>query len=451
MPRPSKHVSPDTLGGRIRAAREHLHLSLAEVAGSHYSTSLISQIERNRIEPSLDSLRYLANRLELSFEELMALVQQHRDAEAEINPDKKYEDLRIDAARLLANKDIPEALALLKDLYFPQIPTQHRWRLAALRGNCYFEQRKFLKAQHDFIYAKNEQPRWESLQPDQRREHLLLHLRLASTYRELRQIDAAFEHFKITLSMINRDTPFGYVAETYWGIALVTFAQASMIPSGQQASSSCKEKLLLTSLRHAETANVLYRSINEDLRAASVMCQIAQTEQTLGDVEKAYKHLEETLATWIFVLEQPEATSAEEKLQQQEEAGVVSAAACAMSNIELEQGRVEEARAHADIALVAGQRSYKLRRSDAYIMLGRILEHIDSRDPAAEEAFRQAVKVLADTQRISARIQAHMRLGRHLFKIGKAEEAEQEIEQVRLLSDRVSKDSTSSTEDSFMS
>ena len=51
MPRPSKHVSPDTLGGRIRAAREHLQLSLADVAHGHYSTSLISQIERTRIEP----------------------------------------------------------------------------------------------------------------------------------------------------------------------------------------------------------------------------------------------------------------------------------------------------------------------------------------------------------------------------------------------------------------
>ena len=32
MPRPPKHVPPDTLGGQIRAARERLHLSLARVA-----------------------------------------------------------------------------------------------------------------------------------------------------------------------------------------------------------------------------------------------------------------------------------------------------------------------------------------------------------------------------------------------------------------------------------
>ena len=62
MPRPLKNVSPDTLGGRIRAARQTLHLSLSEVAGQEYSTSLISQIERNKIEPSAGSLKYLAER-----------------------------------------------------------------------------------------------------------------------------------------------------------------------------------------------------------------------------------------------------------------------------------------------------------------------------------------------------------------------------------------------------
>lgn len=63
MPRPSKRVSPDTLGGRIRAARQELHLALAEVAGDRYSTSLISQIERNRVDPSQESLRFLVLQL----------------------------------------------------------------------------------------------------------------------------------------------------------------------------------------------------------------------------------------------------------------------------------------------------------------------------------------------------------------------------------------------------
>src|SRR5581483_7089028 len=152
MPRPSHHVSPNTLGGRIRAAREHLQLSLAEVAGDHYSTSLISQIERNRIEPSEESLRYLATRLKLSFEDLESLAHQHRSTETESLPHKCYEGLRVQAAQLLVRKDIASAIELLKDLYLPQIPAAQRWRIAALRGQCFFEQRKFLKAQQDFMY-----------------------------------------------------------------------------------------------------------------------------------------------------------------------------------------------------------------------------------------------------------------------------------------------------------
>ena len=83
MPRPSKHISPDTLGGRLRAAREEQHLSLADVAGDQYSTSLISQIERNRVDPSHESLRFLADRLKLPLEELEMLAKQHREAEVE--------------------------------------------------------------------------------------------------------------------------------------------------------------------------------------------------------------------------------------------------------------------------------------------------------------------------------------------------------------------------------
>src|SRR5271165_3322930 len=108
VPRPSKHVSPDTLGGRIRAAREYLHLSLAEVAEGHYSTSLISQIERNRVDPSQESLRFLAERLKLPLEDLETLAQQHRESEVEARQYRSYEDLRSEAAQLLANKSFTE-------------------------------------------------------------------------------------------------------------------------------------------------------------------------------------------------------------------------------------------------------------------------------------------------------------------------------------------------------
>ena len=93
MPRPPKHVPPDTLGGRIRAARAQLRFSLAHVAANRYSTSLISQIERNRVEPSYESLQFLADQLQLPFDELLELSQQNKESEAEARQYKIYDEL----------------------------------------------------------------------------------------------------------------------------------------------------------------------------------------------------------------------------------------------------------------------------------------------------------------------------------------------------------------------
>ncbi len=443
MPRPSKHVSPDTLGGRIRAAREHMHLSLADVADGHYSTSLISQIERNRIEPSQESLRFLADRLQLPLEELEMLAQQQSETEIAAHQYKSYEDVRLAATQLIAHKEIQQAITLLTDLHFPHIPLPQRWRLAALRGQCYFAQRKFLKAQQDFVYAVNEQPKPEELATEQKHDLLLLHLHLAGTYRELHQLDAALEQYKITLGLVSRETLSGYVAEAHWGMALIVYAQANRMPPAVRCA--CTEAQLRTALEHAENARFLYRSIGEQLRAATVTCQIAQIEQHLGAEDKVRSYLEEILAIWSSSLAASASVELVDKRHVQEIANIVSSAACSLAGIELEAKQYEQALRYVDQAIDAGKRSYKLRRADAYLMRGRILESLNPHDPAAEDAFRKATIELHDTQRIAARISAHMRLGRHLLKIGKIEAGEQELEQAHHLSDFVSASTTTPT------
>src|SRR5205085_851929 len=131
MPRPPKHVPPDTLGGRIRAARENLHLSLASVAAERYSTSLISQIERNRVDPSQESLQFLAEQLQLPLEDLKTLALQQRETEAEARQYKAYEELRVEASQALAGKRPYQVRDLLQGLNLSQIPSALRWRLAA--------------------------------------------------------------------------------------------------------------------------------------------------------------------------------------------------------------------------------------------------------------------------------------------------------------------------------
>jgi tetratricopeptide (TPR) repeat protein len=326
-----------------------------------------------------------------------------------------------------------------------------RWRIAALRGQCYFEGRKFLKAHQDFMYAVSEQPRDSHLVTEQHYELMLLHLHLAGTYRELQQLDDALEQFRRTLHMMNSTTPFGYVAEAHWGIALLTFAQANGMQSMHNSSENAKVLKLRNALEHAENARFLYRAIDDQLRVAMVTCQIAQIEHLLGSVEKVRVYLEEVLSNWSASLSEPAATSLVERRYQQDAANVVSAAACSLASIELESKSYQEALRYVDLALEAGKRCYVLRRADAYLMRGRILEAIDPYNAEAEEAFRYATQELAGTQRIAARISAHVRLGRYLLKIGKVESGEQELEQARLLSDLVSVgNAASSPEDAVL-
>src|SRR5438552_17381111 len=59
-------ASDEALGGRIRAARSHRGLSVAELAGSAgVSKSLVSQIERGIAAPSIDTVRRLASALQM--------------------------------------------------------------------------------------------------------------------------------------------------------------------------------------------------------------------------------------------------------------------------------------------------------------------------------------------------------------------------------------------------
>jgi tetratricopeptide (TPR) repeat protein len=411
---------------------------LAEVADGHYSTSLLSQIERNLIDPSSESLKFLADRLKLPLEDLDLLAHQSHEDGNEQQDFTFYENLLLDATVLFKNKEISQALSLLQDLQFSQIPAAQRWQLAALRGQCYFAQRQFLKAEQDFVYAVREQPDRDELSAEQYHELILLHLHLAGTYRELQMLEESLDQYHVMLRMMNSHTPSGYVAEAHWGLALVTFAQANKPGCNNHNAQQEHEHKLRLSLEHAEHARFLYRTIKEDLLAATVTCQVARIELALGQKDKARSYLTEILTERAAVLNQPPATSGVDKRIQQKEANLVSAAACTLAGIELEENHYEQARIWMECALQAGQRSYKLRRADAYLMQARILESINPKDPLIEKALRQATAELADTDRIARRIDAHTHLGRYLLKIGKEKEGEREMEQARLLLERFS-------------
>src|SRR5437762_11990631 len=56
--------TPSSLGQRIRQARQALGLSLAAVAGDDFTRAFLNQIELGRAQPSTQTLRIIARRLQ---------------------------------------------------------------------------------------------------------------------------------------------------------------------------------------------------------------------------------------------------------------------------------------------------------------------------------------------------------------------------------------------------
>src|SRR5579864_1775500 len=68
-PPPKDHpVAPSPLGRRIREARQALGLTLAAVAGTDFSRAFLNQVELGRAQPSTQTLRIIAHRLQQPIE-----------------------------------------------------------------------------------------------------------------------------------------------------------------------------------------------------------------------------------------------------------------------------------------------------------------------------------------------------------------------------------------------
>lgn len=434
MPRPSKRVAPDTLGGRLRAVRQDLHLSLADVAGTTYSTSLISQIERNRVDPSQESLQYLAGRLHLSLEDLLILAHQHRESETEANVYKSYEEKYTEIQRLLTRNQSMQALRCFQELNPAQLPTFLRWRALALRGQTYFEQRKFSAAQRDFHAALAILP--VAITEEYQLEVVRLRLHLAAATHELNQFELACEYYQEALACMDALTPLRYVAEAHWGLALVYYRMGRRThTSGECAEQLTMQYLLNEAWQHAEDAYTLYHSIADHLNAALLQCQIAQIEQAQGKTQQAQQRLLDVLTAWQPTLDDTfQPASGQRHHPQPERANVVSVAACYLADLENQVHDCGAALEHIQVAIQAGKLSHNTRQAEAFIKLGEILEAQDPHDLAIEQAFRQAVAILQQTDRHVTRAQAHYQLARYLLSSGKTLEGQHEMEKARELS-----------------
>src|SRR4051794_2038359 len=101
------------LGERIRKLRKQKKLTLEELAGTKLTKGMLSLIENNKANPSMESLTYIAERLEIELSQLLN----------EVN----YDELRKvldDAERLfsLDYEEHPEKFHKLFTLIEPVVP-----------------------------------------------------------------------------------------------------------------------------------------------------------------------------------------------------------------------------------------------------------------------------------------------------------------------------------------
>lgn len=79
-----------TLGERIRTLRKQQKLTLEALAGDHLTKGMLSLIENNKANPSMESLSYIAERLGVEVSELMEEVSSHELREILEKAEKLY-------------------------------------------------------------------------------------------------------------------------------------------------------------------------------------------------------------------------------------------------------------------------------------------------------------------------------------------------------------------------
>ncbi len=139
-----------TLGARIRAARQARRYTQSRLAYPEFSISYISAIERNQIQPSLRALEIIARRLDLSPSDLLspqAQVQERHEFPAPGRPPAREEPDSelpskqglLEAHLLILQGKAGQAIEQLEELSRQAIPAHLQVQLYCLLGQAYLE------------------------------------------------------------------------------------------------------------------------------------------------------------------------------------------------------------------------------------------------------------------------------------------------------------------------
>lgn len=261
MPSDSPHHQiGQTVGAKLRAARQARKFTQSQLAQPDFSVSYISAIERGQIHPSLRALEILAARLGLTAADL--LPKHGQEGTGEISPeneaqrsDEEIELLFLEAQITIRQGEPQSAITLLQGLISKNLSKRQEIHLRYLLGWAYFslarlqegenmlsEAAQLAKESDDplnprilnlqgLVYASMhnniqglqlQQYCLELLQKEQPHETFLLaqvYVNIGLHYSHLEQFNKAIEMFQQALAIMHTLNDSDSLKSIYWSIA----------------------------------------------------------------------------------------------------------------------------------------------------------------------------------------------------------------------------------------
>lgn len=261
MPSDSPHHQiGQTVGAKLRAARQARKFTQSQLAQPDFSVSYISAIERGQIHPSLRALEILAARLGLTAADL--LPRHGQEGAGEISPehevqrsDEEIELLFLEAQVAIRQGEPQAAITLLQGLVSKNLSRRQEITLRYLLGWAYFSLARLQEGEsmlseaaqlaresddplnprilnlQGLVYASMhnniqglqlQQYSLELLQKEQPHEPFLLaqvYMNIGQHFSHLEQFNKAIEMFQQALAIIHSIHDADSLKSMYWSIA----------------------------------------------------------------------------------------------------------------------------------------------------------------------------------------------------------------------------------------
>jgi tetratricopeptide (TPR) repeat protein len=300
--------SSQSVGARIRAARQTKRYTQSKLAGTDFSVSYISAIERNQIQPSLRALEIIARRLDLSSVELLHAASAQVDEKPPLQEQLTGDALQVyhllDAHLLILQGQTSQAITYLERLAGQSMEAYLQVQMYYLLGQAHLSQSRLQKSETALQKAEklaakqNDTPALiqisnllgivftamnqyeQALQSHRHALELLqqaepydpfllceIYNAMGMNYLHLNDIDAAITMLNQALAIAEKLTDSDYVASAYWTMSMA-YAEAEQYYFAMLYGLKCQYlyKHQVDPTTHAELYLQLGRAMNLEKR-----------------------------------------------------------------------------------------------------------------------------------------------------------------------------------------